>query len=697
MKIPAVVHNDLTEYGPYKAILPRLVMPQYRAMQGVKKPAVGTNQCRSNNGYKGGVLAPAFWKVTLNSVPSFYASIASLCSAIVHEIEFDSEVDAWPVLNKGTPAVAADPYHVPPIAASPEIPAYWTQVSVDQFYVNYLPVTDAQYGTSIRAIYANYTPYKPQPNRPAVLEAITGERNPDYVTATSYGDVVSLQVTDPGTGNVTGDVITFSAGTALYRGGDPFTILTNTGFQLQHEYTQTDSSGSGTGMKVLAYCTTKFSAVKLWNQYHNYKTATAIVCGRGFVHGEIITCSAGTAQVTPVGTQTIYETAGVLVQSVLALNELTDTWVSPTEGGWRDGHTYDQTGVSGSGVGGKVLATAIGFDHYDIVDGGKDFEVGDHIYIYDGQKFGGFDVATVDEKGAITSLSEQVYYRLTFEHTYGQSWAWRDSIDPPNGGQSPGTGCQVYMHPSYALTPQPTTDVTYVVIDTMSCGVGHRVGDILTFGGGGTAEVISIDTPIPSFPELNGRITWLKLTDTTGLEPFTHYMQTGSNGPGTGAGIFTDAICTVDRAGWPRYSVGVRSMKWDTYGQAQVTTKKLQIAVGLHIPRFSDRDTVNGINDARIDDGDWYPESYSSEDVYVAWGIEIDADMWPDVMRLDNLTLPLPFVGVSRTYYGALKAGNYGFDGAADWNGTTITLTRVPKPTDNYPGRPYTSRPRLDG
>ena len=697
MKIPAVALN--AESGTY---WPRLVMPQYRAMQGVKKPAIGTNQCRSNNGYKGGVLSPAFWKVTLNSVPSFYSGIASLCEAIAHEIMLDSEASVWPVLNKGTPAVVADPYHVPPIEASPAIPAFWMNV-VPNYDDSYVSFTDGQYGEYIRAIYANYTPYIPQPNRSAVIQTIAGERNPDYVTTTSYGDVVVLSLVAFGTGHLIGDVITFNGGTALYLGGNSFTVLTNTGFELQHEYTQTGSSGSGTGMKVLATCTTGVSDLVLLDRNYTDKKIYGDVCGKWHQAGDVLTFAGGTAQVTATGIQTIYQTTGVLVQSNTSLNVLTDTWESPTTGGWRDGETYDQTNTTGTGTDGKVLATAASFSHFDIVDGGQDFEVGDHVYIYDsGSRYGGFDVATVDGNGAITSIVGTGYcgysqYRLTFEKTYDQSFVYRDSIPGP----SPGTGCQVYMHPNYALTPQPTINIVVTDASYYSCGTNYQVGDIVEFndasamvtmiydeqkiliddGHGGYYHQWRVVLGDAIAPYIYGFIGGLSLLDATGLVGDTEYDTTGTHGGfenkvahGSGAAVRAVSPCTIDRAGWPRYNVGVRSMKWDNYGQAQVTPKKLQIAVGLHIPRFSDRYRPVGV---------WYPDG----DVYVAWGIEVEADLWPDVMRLNSLTLP--FVGVSRTWYGTYGTGNYGHDGAADWNGTTITLTRTQKPTDNYPGRPY--------
>jgi len=744
MKIPAVAHN--ADSGTY---WPRLVMPQYRATQGVKTPAMGTNQCRSNNGYKGGVLSPAFWKVTLNSVPSFYSGIASISEAVVHEIGLDHDVDMWPILNKETPAVEANPSHVPPIAAFPAVPAYWMNVYVDDYYEGYLPYTDCLYGLSNRAIYANYTPYMPQPNRTAVQENVADNRNPDYVTTTSTDTVMTLHViplgdnwdrffviddyeSNPHIGHIAlpgwkvGDVITFSCGTALYTGSNTLRVLTDTGFQHAHTYDQTDKpvgAWDGTGMVALATCPTgvnnfELVGTRVENLVHGD------VCGKGFTPNDVITFSAGTANV--VGIQTVYQTTGVLLQSDTALTVLTSTWVKENyaTSGWRDGQTYDQTETTGTGTYGKVLATATGFLRYDIVDGGQDYAVGDLVTISDvngdSTIFGGFIISEVDGDGAIVAITgvdtehpgSVPYSGLYYEHTYLLEWA----VAKPRAwvyseilsGPSLGTGAQVYVHPVYALTPQPSTNIIIADNSYYSCGTNYQVGDIVHFGDA-TFVVTSITSPEkwnvtwgdPYGWKYYGPITGLQFIDPGGLVDSTTYTATsvtggndqvyyhntagypGANwsgsGQGSGAQIKAHSPCTICRVGWPRYNVGIRSMG-TVYGQANPAPGRLQIAVGLHIPFFSDRYSDN--SGARLGTG-WYPEG----EAYLAWGMEIDAEMWPDVMKLESLTLP--FVGLVGAYWTKYKNGNYGYDGAANWNGTTITLTRTQKPTDNYPGRPY--------
>jgi hypothetical protein len=72
--------------------------------------------------------------------------------------------------------------------------------------------------------------------------------------------------------------------------------------------------------------------------------------------------------------------------------------------------------------------------------------------------------------------------------------------------------------------------------------------------------------------------------------------------------------------------------------------------------------------------------AFSVANDYVIWGVELDSP-WPDVMKLDGLTLPF---GQQTRYYD----GDHGEAGQVDWSGTSIYLSRIAKPGDTYAGRP---------
>lgn len=678
MKIPAVA-----SYRDWGGHPPLVVMAPYRTMQGVKKPAMGTNQCRSNNGYKGGVLSPAFWKVKLNSVPSFYSDIESLCESIVHEIEHDSDASplprwnaAWPIHEPLIPAVPG------PFGGTPEYPPKWVN-------------TFDPYGMQTRAIYTNYTPYTPPPNRTPVPEQIGTGRNPDYVTSVDCGSVLTLAAINTGSNNM-GDIIEFSGGTALWT-LEGLYILTNTGFEPGQTYTQTgSSSGTGSGMTARATKSCWVSSVELLDLYSNPTSHYEWVCGELHTVGDILTFTGGgTARVTEI--RALNETTGILV-SLAIVNEAGFI----TAGNQAEVAQVEPNGSTGNGTDGKVLVSFTGLLRYDIVDGGSGFVEGDRTFFYTDTTTTVIDVSEVDANGTIRAFT--LIYNggggLPLGETHGMDYTYSEN----------GAGFQIYAHPTVAISPVPTIEVLVSITYANSCGAEYQLGDIVEFG-----DARGVVTALYSHPGRGpwlaylgdpygwmyyGTIAGIAMTDYTGLEPDGVYTATGviggneqasypvssgypgPNWPGSGAGhdaaIKAISECTIDRIGWPKYTVGIRSMKSDDYGYASVAPGNLQIAVGLLIPRFSDRYRIAG---------SWYPEPQ----IYIAWGIEVTHEMYPNVMRMDSLTLPC--VGVAHYWYGQYYSYAKNLDGFGDWSNTTITLTRTNKPTDNYPGRPYASYP----